>query len=94
MIRFSALRPGSSDGLQRAVVERVIDLHPIQLTVHELVRELTDTPVDFASRDRIEIAVQQLARTGLLDRNGQFVLPTRALLHAIDLVCEWRIPSD
>ena len=51
----------------------------------ELVRELTDTPDDFASRDRIEIAVQQLARAGLLHRHGQFVLPTRALLRAIEL---------
>lgn len=73
------------DDVQRAVVELVVDLHPIQLTLTELVRELTDTPDDFASRDRIEIAVQQLARAGLLHRHGQFVLPTRALLRAIDL---------
>jgi len=31
-------------------------------------RELTDTPDDFPSRDRIEIAVGQLWRAGLLHR--------------------------
>lgn len=77
--------PAHADDLQRVVVEAVVDLHPIQLTLGELVRELTDTPDDFASGDRIEIAVQQLARAGLLHRNGQFVLPTRALLRAIEL---------
>jgi hypothetical protein len=77
----------ATDGnaLERAVVETVADLHPVQLTLDELVRELTDTPDDFASRDRIEIAVQQLARAGLLHRHGQFVLATRALLRAIEL---------
>lgn len=56
------------------------------MTLDELIRELTDTPGDFASRDRIEIAVQHLARTGLLYRHGQFVLPTRALLRALELM--------
>lgn len=73
------------DALQRAVLDKVVDLHPIQLTLAELVRELTDTTDDFALRDRIEIAVQPLARSGLLHRHGQFVLPTRALLRAIQL---------
>ena len=76
------------DALQRAVIECVVDLHPIQLTVDELVRELTDTPDDFASRDRIEIAVQQVARAGLLHRHGAFVLPTRALIRAIELIAD------
>ena len=77
--------PPDPDTLQRAVLEKVVDLHPAQLTLAELVRELTDTPDDFASHDRIEIAVQQLTRAGLLHRHGAFVLPTRALLRAIEL---------
>ena len=81
-----ATAPGRPDDTERAVVECVVDLHPIQLTLAELVRELTDTPDDFASRDRIEIAVKQLARVGLLHRHGQFVLPTRALLRAIEVL--------
>jgi hypothetical protein len=67
------------------ILEKVVDLHPAQLTLDELVRELTDTPADFTSCDRIEIAVQQLARAGLLHRHGLFVLPTRALMRAIEL---------
>ena len=63
----------------------VIDLHPAQLTLDELVRELTDTPEHFGSRDRIAVAVRQLARTGLLHRHGKFVLPTRAVLRTIEL---------
>jgi hypothetical protein len=81
----SATALGRPDDTERAVLECVVDLHPIQLTLAELVRELTDTPEDFASRDRIEIAVQQLAGAGLLHRHGQFVLPTRALMRAIEL---------
>lgn len=84
----SAVSPVDVNALERTVVEAVIDMHPIQLTLDELIRELTDTPDDFASRDRIEIAVQQLARAGLLHRHGQFVLPTRALLRAVELGIE------
>jgi hypothetical protein len=84
----SAVSPGNANPIERAVVEAVVDLHPIQLTIDELIRELTDTPDDFASRDRIEIAVQQLARAGLLHRNGAFVLPTRALVRAIELIAD------
>lgn len=67
------------------MLTRVLDLHPVQLTIDELVRELTDTPDDFGSRDSIQIAVRQLARTGLLHRHGRFVLPTRTVLRAIEL---------
>ena len=81
----SAVSPVDAKALERAVVEAVVDLHPIQLTIDELIRELTDTPDDFASRDRIETAAQQLARAGLLHRHGQFLLPTRALIRAIEL---------
>ena len=74
-----------ADELERAVLSRVVDLHPVQLTLDEFVRELTDTPEDFASRDRIEIAVRQLSRTGLLHRQGPFILPTRAMLRTLEL---------
>ena len=84
----SANAPGHPNDTERAVLECVVDLHPVQLTLAELIRELTDTPDDFGSRDRIEIAVQQLARAGLLHRHGQFVLPTRALLRCLELRVE------
>lgn len=81
----SATVLGHPDDTERAVLECVVDLHPVQLTLDEVVCALTDTPEAFASRDRIEIAVQQLARAGLVHRHGQFVQPTRALLRAIEL---------
>jgi hypothetical protein len=46
---------------------------------------MTDTPENFASRDAIETAVCHLARTGLLHRHGQFVLPARAALRVFEL---------
>jgi hypothetical protein len=50
------------------------------------VRELTDNTWDgFVARDRIGIAVQQLVRPGLLHGHGAFVLPTRAVLRAIEI---------
>lgn len=84
----SAVSPIDTNELERAVIEAVVHLHPVQLTIDELIRQLTDTPDDFASRDRIEIAVQQLVRAGLLHRHGQFVLPTRALLRVLELGIE------
>jgi hypothetical protein len=81
----AAAAPGHPDDAERAVLECVVDLHPIQLTIDELIRELTDTPDDFASRDQIEITVQQLARVGLLHCHGRFVLPSRALLRVLEL---------
>lgn len=83
--RSIVLADAENDDLQRAAIECIIDLHPIQLTLNELIRELTDTPDDFASRDRIEIAIQHLARAGLVHRHGSFVFPTRALLRVVEL---------
>jgi hypothetical protein len=74
-----------SADIERAVLGHVLDLHPVQLTLAELVREMTDAPDDFASRDPVELAVRQLTRTGLLRCHGPFVLPTRAALRAFEL---------
>jgi hypothetical protein len=65
------------DVIEAAVWGYVFALHPIQLTLDELIRELVDEPDDFASRDVVLVAVKQLTRTGLLHRHGHFVLPTR-----------------
>lgn len=49
-----------------------------ELTDEELLRELASDPDDFAERDRLERAVRLLVGVGLLQRDGRFVLPTRA----------------
>lgn len=77
------------DAIERAVLGTLVSLHPVQLTLDELVRELSDvpghTPDAFAACDRINNAVRQLVRAGLLHRHGPFVLPTRAALRALEL---------
>jgi hypothetical protein len=72
---------------QRAVLENAIRLHPVQLSVSELVREVAVDPEDFPTRDGIERAVLDLAGLGLLHRHDfrnrpdALVVPTRAALH-------------
>jgi hypothetical protein len=75
------------DALIEAVVLRqVLILHPAQVTFEELVREVAADPEAFAERDAIERAVRDLARTGLLHRNGEFVLASRAALRFNELL--------
>jgi hypothetical protein len=67
--------------VQRAVLAIVLAEHPVQLTIADLGRELSDQPGDFAQRDAIDRAVRDLVGIGLLHRHGEFVLPTRAAAH-------------
>jgi hypothetical protein len=71
---------------EAAVLQRLLDLHPVQLTEEELVREVADQPADFAARDAIDRAVRELSGAGLLHRRDSFVLPTRAALRFNELV--------
>lgn len=57
---------------QRAVLALILSEHPAQLTTGELSREVGTA---------VEQAVDDLAGFGLLRREGQSVLPTRAALH-------------
>jgi hypothetical protein len=65
---------------ESAVLLRVLDLHPAQLTLSELVRDVGGEVAEFRQRDAIERAVRELTGAGLLHRQGEFVLPTRAAL--------------
>lgn len=65
---------------QAGVLRHVLSLHPHALTLDELVRELTAGAIGFAERDRIERAVRDLGAGGLLHRDGDRVLPTRAAI--------------
>lgn len=77
---------------RQAVLLAVIDLHPAQVTVSELVRQLTLRPCKFCERDRIERAVTDLAGVGLLhhhdflNRPDSLVTPTQAALVAHELL--------
>lgn len=73
------------DTMERAVLGMLVSLHPIQLTLDELVRAMTEGAEDFGSCDSVVTAASQLVGSGLLHRHGQFVLPTRAALRAMEL---------
>ncbi|HKB52296.1 MAG TPA: hypothetical protein VKC63_12830 [Solirubrobacterales bacterium] len=79
--------PGAEDMAAEATVLRLLlALHPIQLTVGELVREIAGEPKDFALKDAVERAVRELTAAGLAHRNGDVVLPSRAALRFDDLL--------
>ena len=50
------------------------------MTVEELIADVAADPRQFAERDAVERAVRDLARAGLLHRNGEFAVPSRAAL--------------
>ncbi len=79
--------PASEDAAtESAVLQRVLDLHPILVTLAELVREISGEAPDFAERDAIERAVRDLTGAGLLHRHDTFVIPTRAALRFSELL--------
>lgn len=70
---------------ESALLQQVLALHPTQVTIEELVRELAGEFPTFAERDAIERAVRDLAATGLLHHREDFVAPTRAALRFSEL---------
>jgi hypothetical protein len=70
---------------QRAVLELVLEVHPAQLTETELIREATTDAQSFTRDDRIERAIRDLVRTGLLHRSRDFILPSRPALYVNEL---------
>lgn len=67
--------------LEPVVLEVLLALHPAQLTVEELVRELEgERLAGTAARAAVEEGVRELVAAGLLRRHGPFVVPTRAAL--------------
>jgi hypothetical protein len=79
--------PAAEDAAtESAVLQQVLEVHPTQLTVVELVREIAGESTDFATRDAVERAVRDLAGAGLLHRRDAFVAPTRAALRFSELL--------
>lgn len=74
------------DAIEAAVLRHLLSLHPAQIVFDELLREIAGDPEDFAERDAIERAVRDLAAAGLLHRNGEVVLPSRAALRFDELL--------
>lgn len=70
---------------EAVVLIHVVKAQPTTLRLSDLIRELGD-PEDFAKRDRIERAVRELVRTGLLFRCEGAVLPTRPAIRAYEVL--------
>lgn len=71
--------PAHPDDLPRAALALLLALHPAQLSVEELERELGSGPHAVAD------ALADLAAAGLLHRHGRFVFLTRAAVRAHEL---------
>jgi hypothetical protein len=79
--------PGEQDStIEAAVLRQLLALHPVQLTLGDLLREVAGKPRDFASKDGVERAVRDLIAAGLVNRNGDVVLPSRAALRFDELL--------
>lgn len=79
--------PGADDAaIEAAVLRQLLALHPIQLTLGELLREIAGEAGDFAPEDAVERAVRDLAAAGLVHRSGDVVLPSRAALRFDELL--------
>lgn len=79
--------PAAEDAAtEAAVLQQVLELHPVQVTAAELVREVGGESPDFARRDAIERALRDLTSAGLLHGHGAFVMPTRAALRFSELL--------
>ncbi len=78
--------PAADDkATEAAVLRQLLALYPVQLTLKELKREIAGEGDDFALVDAVERAVLELAAAGLVHRNGEVVLPSRAALRLDEL---------
>jgi hypothetical protein len=79
--------PAEDDAVvEGAVLRLLLELHPAPISFEELLREIAAGAADFAQRDALERAVRDLAATGLLHRNGDLVLPSRAAVRFDELL--------
>jgi hypothetical protein len=83
--REDPIRVSDEEQAEQAVLALLLDVHPAQLSIDEVVRELTDRPDEFAPRDRVNNALRDLAAAGLVHRHGAFVFASRAAVRFEDL---------
>lgn len=81
--------PGKQDEkVERAVLFEVLDEHPDQLAITELVRRIADDPEDTEEREKVLRAVGELAAAGVLQHSGETVSATAAALRVNALLGE------
>ena len=71
----SEIADGDDAEVEATVLRQLLLLHPAQVTIEELISDVAADPEAFAERDAIERAVRDLARAGLVHRNGEFADP-------------------
>jgi hypothetical protein len=71
---------------QGIVLMHVLALHPTNLIIPDLVREITNGSEEFAEGDAAERAIRDLTGVGLLHCPGGLVVPTRAALRFIQIL--------
>ncbi len=79
-VRKEATTAEQDTAIEVAVIALVLSRHPAQLTLAELIREVADDPDEFRQLDAIERGVRDLGGVGLLNRNGEFLVPSQAAL--------------
>lgn len=86
---YPARRPPDREGetIEAAVLELLLALHPTQLTLDELSREIGTTGGRLGDTEITEPAVHHLVGAGLLHHHGPFLVPTRAALRCDQLLC-------
>jgi hypothetical protein len=79
--------PAAEDATtESAVLQQVLDLHPVLVTAAELVREVGGESPSFSRADAIERAIRDLVGVGLLHHHGELLMPTRAALRFSELL--------
>jgi hypothetical protein len=80
MDRVNEIRnPAAEDrATEAAVLRQLLALSPVQLTLDELKREIAGEQGGFVLLDAVGRAVRELAAAGLVHRNGDVILPSRA----------------
>lgn len=70
---------------QQAILALLLDAYPAQLSVDEVLRQMTDRPDEFGPRDQVDNAIRDLVAAGLLHRHGRFVFAARAAIRFDEL---------
>jgi hypothetical protein len=86
MTTHRSMEPHEEDAaVQDAILHHVLDEHPSLLSQADLIREIPSGRNARATRDNVERAIDELVKRGLLDRLGDYALPTRAAVYSREL---------